>query len=202
VDDPGDGTGFLKNRRSLAYLKGYLSTKGGTQQEVKSYYDPYYRRNPAPGSTAVPQAKPQPANVPQSTMRPAQRIVTAQGQEITRSADRQFAMEEIQRYEKTKSQLENNVRSSEGVIKNLKDRRERLYFEMEQAIGAETIQELEEAARNITASINKQSIVLTDHQKKLQGYLKNYTGPRIKQDSEQQAIKSLRLAVIQAKRAA
>jgi hypothetical protein len=183
VEDRGDGTGFFKNKRSLAYLKGYLSqtqTQTQTQnqqQPVTTYnYGSYQKQQPQPT------AKPQPANVPGFTMRP---VVNSQGQEVTRSVDRQFAIEEIQRHEKQKSQLENNVRSVEGQINAA-------YRKLETALTRESMQEIEEQITHLTRT-------LSTNKEKLEHLLRNYKGPRFKQDSQDNrisaSIRSLRRAI-------
>jgi hypothetical protein len=166
VDDPGDGTGFFKNRRSLAYITGYL--QNGAQEIRTTYQQPSYgQRTPQPAPFT---AKPLPPNVPR------QALVTAENTPIVNSVDRQVGMFEVQEYEKKKSQLENNVRSSQGYLN-------KLYAEMETA-SSERLRELEEKAATTVRT-------LSGAKEKLQQHEAAYKGPKIKTDSAKLAIAAL-----------
>lgn len=151
VDDPGDGSGFFKNRRSLAYIKGYLASD---VTDVRRHVEEE-KSEPAPITR-----KPLSQNVPRQTFT----------QTPSKTTENPFDTQG----DKTKLyNLENNVRSTEGVIKILKAKREEHYANLEDpALSTETKLEIEEAALHITRSLNSQNDLLRSHQEKLEAHRK------------------------------
>jgi tRNA A-37 threonylcarbamoyl transferase component Bud32 len=157
VDDPGDGTGFFKNRRSLNYIKGYLQ---GGATDVRAY-------TPQGASRSAPATqRTTPANVPRST------FVASPGQGTLplRTSSQGWNPFIKQEYETKKSNYESNVRSAESVVRSVEGQVNRLYREME-AASSDRLQELEAQAVNLVRTLNTKKSELVAHRAKLESHL-------------------------------
>jgi hypothetical protein len=168
VDDAGDGTGFFKNRRSLAYIKGHLSSGTGdvrtTYQQPTSYGQQpnAYRQQPAEVR------QPLPTNVQKSTFNAVANSPSTQTSLLSDPAPSPAAPVkkaanpfEKQEFESKKYNYENNIKSAEGSLK-------RLYQRLETA-PSESIAEIEEAIAHTNRSLN-------GHKDRLKWHLENHAG--------------------------
>jgi predicted Ser/Thr protein kinase len=168
VDDAGDGTGFFKNRRSLAYIKGHLS--GGTGDVRTTYQQPTsYGQQPNAYRQQPPEARqPLPANVQRSAFnavenRPATQtsLLSDPAPSATAAIKKAANPFDKQEFETKKYNYENNIKSAEGSLK-------RLYQRLETA-PSESIAEIEEAIAHTNRSLN-------GHKDRLKWHLENHAG--------------------------
>jgi DnaJ domain len=168
VDDAGDGTGFFKNRRSLAYIKGHLSS--GTGDVRTTYQQPTsYGQQPNAYRQQPPEVRqPLPTNVQKSTFNAVANSPSTQTSLLSDPAPSPAAPVkkaanpfEKQEFESKKYNFENNIRSAEGSLK-------RLYQRLETA-PSESIAEIEEAIAHTNKSLN-------GHKDRLKWHLENHAG--------------------------